>query len=99
MSRMMNWFLSQMRLVDVETENDESGQVFFKIVQSYGDCKLVIDNYERKVTCIYQLEPLINTDAQGMMNYICGGLYALGGDVIEVGQNLFMTVNQAGKGK
>ena len=31
-----------------------------------------------------------NPDAQGMMNYICGGIYALDGDVSSVGENVFM---------
>lgn len=31
-----------------------------------------------------------NPDAQGMMNFICGGLYALEGDVTVVGENVFM---------
>ena len=34
----------------------------------------------------------MNTDAQGMMNYICGGVYALGGDVKAAGDNVFICV-------
>ena len=39
-----------------------------KIVQSYKDCKLVIDNYKIGTVCIYSMEPSINPEAQAMMN-------------------------------
>lgn len=116
MNKIMDWILSQMRLVDTEDEQEDSEQetvpiekswlelvhrkkekvleedsrVFFKIVQSYADCKQVIDNYKVGAVCIYSLDPTINPDAQGMMNYICGGLYALDGDVSTIGENVFM---------
>lgn len=116
MNNIVDWILSQMRLVDTEDEQEEPEQeavpiekswlelvhrkrekvleedsrVFFKIVQSYADCKLVIDNYNLGAVCIYSLDPKMNSDAQGMMNYICGGLYALDGDVSTVGENVFM---------
>lgn len=67
-------------------------RVYFKVVQSYADCKQVIDTYKGGSVCIYSLDPASNPDAQGMMNYLCGGLYALDGDVTEVGRNTFMTV-------
>ena len=116
MNKIMDWILSQMRLVDTEDEQEDSEQetvpiekswlelvhrkkekvleedsrVFFKVVQSYADCKQVIDNYKVGSVCIYSLDPTINPDAQGMMNYICGGLYALDGDVSTIGENVFM---------
>lgn len=116
MNNIVDWILSQMRLLDTEEEQEEpeqeaipvekswlelvhwkkekvpeeSGRVFFKVVQSYADCKLVIDNYKMGAICIYSLEPAMNPDAQGMMNYICGGLYALDGDASTVGENVFM---------
>lgn len=116
MSNIMDWILSQMRLVDSEDEQEEPEQepvlvekswlelvhrkkdkvpeddnrVYFKIVQSYEDCKLVIDNYKIGAVCIYSLDSTTNLDAQGMMNYICGGIYALDGDVNIVGENVFM---------
>lgn len=83
----MDWILSKMRLVDV----DDDSRVYFKNVQSYADCKLVIDNYKMGAVCIYSLEPTNNPDAQGMLNYICGGIYALGGDVSTVGESVFIT--------
>lgn len=117
MSKIMDWILSQMRLVDTEDEQEDSeqetvpiekswlelvhrkkekvleeeGRVYFKNVQTYEDCKLVVDNYKVGAVCIYSLDPTINPDAQGMMNYICGGIYALDGDVMSVGENIFMT--------
>ena len=69
---------------------EEDSRVFFKIVQSYADCKLVLDNYKIGAVCIYSLNPPINPDAQGMVNYICGGISALNGDVSTVGENVFM---------
>ena len=116
MSKIIDWILAQMRLVDTEGEHEEPEQepvlfekswlelvhrkkekvlkedsrVFFKNVQSYADCKLVIDNYKLGNVCIYSLKPTINPDAQGMMNYICGGIYALDGDVTTVGENVFI---------
>ena len=63
-----------------------------KNIQTYADCKLVIDNYKMGAVCIYSLEPDINSDAQGMINYICGGLYALDGDVTNVGENMFIVI-------
>lgn len=117
MNKIMDWILSQMRLVDTEDEQEDSeqeavpiekswlelvhrkkekvleeeGHVYFKNVQTYEDCKLVIDNYKVGAVCIYSLDSTINPDAQGMMNYICGGIYALDGDVMSVGENIFMT--------
>ena len=121
MNKLMDWLLSQMRLVDTEDEPEEPEQemvsiekswlelvyrkrekvaeedsrVFFKIVQSYADCKMVIDNYKAGAVCIYSVDTVMNPDAQGMMNYICGGIYALDGDVRTVGGNVFVTT--AGK--
>ena len=96
----MDWLLAQMRLVDVEDEEEEAeqdmmsekdGQVFFKIIQSYADCKLVIDNYKTGVVCIYSLASMESSEAREMMNYISGGVYALDGDINTVGENVFMT--------
>lgn len=69
---------------------EEKKCVFFKNVQTYADCKQVIDHYRTGAICMYSLEPGTNPDAQGMMNYICGGLYALDGDVSKVGENVFV---------
>lgn len=70
----------------------EDKRVFFKNIHSYDDCKLVIDNYKVGAVCIYNLEPAIHPEAQEMMNYICGGIYALGGNVRSIGENVFMVI-------
>ena len=69
---------------------EEKERVYFKNIQTYVECKLVIDNLKLGAVCIYRLNPSENPDAQGMMNYICGGIYALDGEVIDVGENVFM---------
>lgn len=71
---------------------DIEERVFFKNVLSYEDCKLIITNCKEGAACIYRIGLVMNTDAQGMMNYICGGVYALGGDVKAVGDNVFVCV-------
>ena len=63
---------------------------FFKIIQSYADCKLVIDNYKTGVVCIYSLASMESSEAREKMNYISGGVYALDGDISTVGENVFM---------
>lgn len=73
---------------------EEDSRVYFKNAQTYADCKLVIDNYKMGAVCIFRFEPGKNPDAQGMMNYICGGIYALGGDVANVGENVFVTTRR-----
>ena len=57
-----------------EKVREEDCREFFKTAQSFVDCKLVIDDYEKGAVCIYRLEPTQNSDAQGIMNYICGAL-------------------------
>lgn len=76
---------------------EESHRVFFKIIQSYADCKQVIDNYKLGVVCVYSLDSTINPDAQGMMNYICGGIYALDGEVSSIGANAFIASVKTGE--
>lgn len=78
---------------------EQESRIYFKNVQAYADCKLVINNYKAGAVCIYSLEPDRNSDAQGMMNYICGGVYALEGEVMAVGENVFMTVSKEDKQK
>lgn len=69
---------------------EENGRVYFKVIATYADCKLLIDHYRLGTVCIYRLETEKNPDAQGMMNYICGGVYALDGEVSDIGKNVFM---------
>lgn len=73
---------------------EENDRVYFKVITTYEDCKLLIDHYRMGAVCIYRLEPEKNPDAQGMMHYICGGVYALDGEVSDVGKNVFMASRQ-----
>lgn len=73
-------------------EPEKASCVFFKNVQGYADCKLLIDKYKMGAICIYRIDMAINSDAQGMMKYICGGIYALDGEVGIVGENVFMII-------
>ena len=68
----------------------EEQHVYFKNIQDYKDCKLVIDNYKNGAMCIYKFEQNQLMDIQGMMNFMCGGVYALDGHIREVGDNVFL---------
>lgn len=90
MINLMDWFLAKVQLVDVEAEEEKS--VYFKEIRMFADCKLIIDHYKLGAVCIFQLDSMDNPDAQGMVNYVYGGIYALGGEVEKVGENVFVTV-------
>lgn len=64
--------------------------IFYKIIESYDDAREVIREYKSDAECIISFNQNENSDAQGMMNYICGGVFALGGHVREVGSNVFI---------
>ena len=65
--------------------------IFCKQISSYDDARNVIGEYMSNSECIIMFNQNENSDSQGMMNYICGGIYALDGDVMSVGENIFMT--------
>lgn len=98
MRSILDWVLEKMRLVDdgvveeEEVERGESQHILFKNIWEYDDCKEIIDNYKSGGACIFRLIPGENADAQGMMNYICGGIYALGGEITEIGGNMYMAL-------
>lgn len=99
MRSIMDWILEKMKLVEEEEEDEaeereeaECKQIFFKNIAGYEDCNALIDHYKAGVACIFQVIPGKNADAQGMMNYICGGIYALGGAVTDIGGNLYMAL-------
>ena len=56
-------------------------------MKTYEDCRLAIDNYKRG--------PCANSDAQGLMNFLCGALYALDGEVSAVGENVYIASARA----
>lgn len=64
--------------------------IFYKIIGTYDDAREVIREYKLDAECIISFNQIENSDAQGMMNYICGGVFALGGSVHEVGGNVFI---------
>lgn len=78
------------------TENyADQYRVFLKRVQSYDDCKEIIENYKTGSVCIFLIDQVEKTDAQGMLNYICGGIYVLQGEVSDLGHGVFVTVEIA----
>lgn len=88
---------SWLELIPWKKENvvEEGSHIFFKIVRNYADCNTVIDNYKRKIVCIYGIEADSNADIQGMMSYMNGALYALDGNVVTVGKHIYMTTSCA----
>ena len=70
---------------------EDRSQIFCKTVENYDDCNQLIEQYKTGVVCVFIMDPVANPDAQGMMNYVCGGIYALGGVIISVGENSFIT--------
>lgn len=68
--------------------------IFCKKIMSYEDAKEVISKYKLGAECVVCINPMENPDAQGMMNYICGGIYALEGSVGEVGGNVFTVLHK-----
>lgn len=67
-----------------------NGRIYCKNVMDYNDCKLIIEHYKLGTVCIYILDPMQNPESQNMMCYLCGGIYALGGEVCSVGGNVFV---------
>ena len=67
--------------------------VFCKKVISYDDTKEVISKYKLGAECVVYLNPMENRDAQGMMNYLCGGIYALEGSIKVAGSNTFVVLH------
>lgn len=70
-------------------------RIFCKKIESYEDAKEVICEYKAGTKCVIVFNQIENPDAQGMMNYICGGIYALGGVVSKVNGDVYV-VNSAG---
>ena len=73
-----------------DKESEKKRSVFFKNILTYDDGKAVIENYKRGAVCIFLFNQTQNPDAQGMMNYICGGIYALDGTIADLGENVYI---------
>ncbi|MBR2949475.1 MAG: cell division protein SepF [Lachnospiraceae bacterium] len=65
-------------------------QIFYKVIQRYDDCRIVLDKYQDGMICIFCLDPGEDQDSQGMMNYLCGGMYILDGKILNVSGNVFI---------
>ena len=64
--------------------------IFSKKVNTYDDAKEVITEYRAGAECVIIFDQSENADSQGMLNYVCGGVYALDGYIREAGGNVFV---------
>ena len=71
-------------------ENASNNCIFSKKVNTYDDAKEVISEYRAGAECVIIFDQSENSDSQGMLNYVCGGVYALDGYIREVGGNVFV---------
>ena len=71
-------------------ENALNKGIFCKKMTSYEDAKEVIREYKEGAECVIVFNQSENADSQGMMNYICGGVYVLGGCIWDAGGNVFV---------
>lgn len=71
-------------------ENASNNCIFSKKVNTYDDAKEVISEYKAGAECVIIFDQSENSDSQGMLNYVCGGVYALDGYIREAGGNVFV---------
>lgn len=71
--------------------------IFCKKILSYDDARNVIREYQSNSECIIMFNQNENSDSQGMMNYICGAVFALGGRIRDVGGNVFIVSHTTGE--
>ena len=69
----------------------EYGSVYCKVIRDYEDCNQGIEYYRMGATCIYIMDSLLTTNEQNLLNYLCGGIFALGGEICAVSKNIFIT--------
>jgi len=69
-------------------------RIFFKDVRNCQDGQEVLDCYKMGCVCIIRMVSESHVDAQGFMNYICGGIYAMDGAVVELGTNVFVVLHE-----
>ena len=70
--------------------NSVNQHIFCKKMNTYEDAKEVICEYRAGAECVMVFNQRENADSQGIMNYICGGIYALGGVVWKAGEEVFV---------
>ncbi len=80
-----------------EQQSAGNSRVFFKNIELYDDVKAIIDSYKKGAVCIFRLNAYENTDAQGMLNYICGGIYALDGNITNISGNVYLAMHSSEK--
>lgn len=71
--------------------------IFCKKILSYDDARNVIREYQSNSECIIMFNQNENSDSQGMMNYICGAVFALEGHVRDAGGNVFIISHTTGE--
>lgn len=69
-------------------------QMFFKDVRNCQDAREVLDYYKTGCVCIIRMISESHVEAQGIMNYVCGGIYGLDGTVVELGVNVFVALHE-----
>ena len=102
MRSIMDWLLAKTRLVEEEEPETETlvkeavseKRMFFKDVRNCQDAQEVLDYYKTGCVCIIRMVSKSHVEVQGIMNYICGGIYALDGTVVELGVNVFVTLHE-----
>ena len=87
---------SWLELVNRRKEKEAVSQkrMFFKDVRNCQDAQEVLDYYKTGCVCIIRMLSESHVEAQGIMNYICGGIYALDGTVVELGVNVFVALHE-----
>ena len=80
-----------------EQQSAGNSRVFFKNIELYDDVTAIIDSYKKGAVCIFRLNAYENADAQGMLNYICGGIYALDGNITNISGNVYLAVHSSEK--
>ena len=79
------------KYVSKKTQKNVSNNcIFSKKVNTYDDAKEVISEYKAGAECVIIFDQSENSDSQGMLNYVCGGVYALDGYIREAGGNVFV---------
>lgn len=105
-----DWFLDKMNLMEEDEGGEDileedvifrlekvsNERIFCKNVKSYDDAREVLSEYKSGAECVILFGPGENSDPQGMMNYICGGVFVLEGNVRDGGGNVFI-VSHKGK--
>ena len=69
----------------------DSTQIILKNVRDSEEGKMVIDHFRSGAVCIFRMCVNSPYEERELMSYIDGALYALDGELIRVGENVYMT--------